>query len=143
MMVLFVCRANLHRSPRAAEVFKKLTDQKGLDIEVQSAGTNVIFEGDDPQALNAAFGVDHVTQLTNEILKKAGIIVAFGRRVEQEIKTSYQSTATDIITLGVPDEYSKGRGNLDELYKILHEKLGPLVEEISLSQGKRSSKEVL
>lgn len=143
MMVLFVCQANLNRSPRAAEVFRKLADQKGFDVEIQSAGTNAICEGDNPQVLNAAFGVDHVTQLTGEIVEKADVIVALDMWVKQDIKTRYPFITSEIVSLGISDRYSKRENNLDALYKILNEKLEPLAEEIFLSQRKRTSKEIL
>jgi protein-tyrosine-phosphatase len=143
MMILFVCHANLNRSPRAAEVFRKLADQKGFDVEIQSAGTNACFEGEDPQLLLRTFGVDHSTQLTNEMLEKADITVALDSWVQQEIETEYQIPPKKLISLGIPDVYSLRRENFDRLYEILNKKLEPLAEEISLSQRKRTNKEAL
>jgi protein-tyrosine-phosphatase len=143
MIALFVCHANLNRSPRAAEVFRKLADQKGFNIEVQSAGINASFEGHDPQLLNEAFGVQHVTQLTDAILEKANIVVALDDWVKREIETKYQIMPKRMITLGIPDVYSKRRNNFKELYEILNKKLEPLAEEISLLQRKGPNKESL
>jgi protein-tyrosine-phosphatase len=143
MMVLFVCHANLNRSPRAAEVFQKLADQKGFAVEVQSAGTNAYLEDDNPQHLNETFGIDHVTQLTSELLEKADVVVALDIWVTQQIKMEHQFVPKEkIITLGIPDNYSKRENNLDALYEILNKKLEPLAEEISLSQRRRPNKEI-
>lgn len=141
MMVLFVCHANLNRSPRAAEVFRKLADQKGFNVEIQSAGTDAYLKDNNPQLLNETFGVDHVTQLTNEMLEKADVVVALDGWVEQEIKTGYQLATKKMITLGIPDVYSKRWNNFDTLYEILNKKLEPLAEEMSFSQRKRPTKE--
>lgn len=143
MMILFVCQANLNRSPRAAEVFREIADQKGLSVDVRSAGTNAILEGENPQLLNEAFGVDHATQLTSEMVEKADVIIALDMYVKQNIETKYPFITNEIVSLGIPDKYSKQEDNLDVLYKILKEKLEPLVEEVFLSQRKRSSKETL
>jgi protein-tyrosine phosphatase len=143
MIALFVCHANLNRSPRAAEVFRKLADQKGFNIEVQSAGTDAFFEGHDPQLLFRAFGVDHATQLTNEMLEKANIVIVLDDWVKREIETKYPIKPKRMISLGVPDSYSKKRNNFDELYEILNKKLEPLAEEISLLRRKPRSKETL
>ncbi|MDP2676218.1 MAG: hypothetical protein Q8O83_00840, partial [bacterium] len=129
MIALFVCHANLNRSPRAAEVFRKLADQKGFDIEVQSAGTDAYFKDSDPQLLGEAFGLDHVTQLTNEILEKSDITVALDDDVKREIETNFQVKPRRIITWGIPDVYSNRRNNFDALYEILNKKLEPLAEE--------------
>jgi protein-tyrosine-phosphatase len=132
MNVLFVCYANLNRSPRAAEVFRKLADQKGLDIEIQSAGTDAWAREKDPETLSG-YGVKSVTQLTNEMLKKADIVIALDLSVMWDIKNNFQTTPRRIIDLGIEDKYSLGSGNLDTLYEILNKKLEPLAEELSLS----------
>jgi len=142
MMVLFVCHANLNRSPRAAEVFRKLANQKGFSVDIQSAGTDAYFKDEDPQFLNEGFGVNHVTQLTNEMIEKANIVVALDDWVKQEIEAGYIKPKR-MIALSVPDRFSKRRNNFDELYVILNQKLEPLAEEISLSQRKRINKETL
>jgi len=145
MMVLFVCHANLNRSPRAAEVFQKLVGQKGLSVEVSSAGTNAFFSwlNDKPELLHKGHGVDHVTQLTDEILEKADIVVALDNWVREEIQINFKIIPKRLITLKVPDRYTKSRNNLDELYELLNEELGPLVKELSLLEGKSPNKEIL
>lgn len=141
-MILFICHENLNRSPRAAEVFRRLADQKGFDVEIQSAGINApsYFS---PKILSMAFGVNHVTKLTDEMLEKADVAVALDDWVQQKIETDYGVKPKRIVTLGIPDHYSLIQNNLSKLYKILDEKLEPLAEEISLSQRRRPNKEIL
>ena len=143
MIVLFVCHANLNRSPRAAEVFRKFASQKSFDVEVQSAGTNAPFDPRDldPDFLRANYGVESVTRLTDEMLEKADMVVALDGWVRWEIQTGYQVIPKRIITLGVEDRYSLRLGNLDELYRILNQKLEPLAEELFGLEGRRPSKE--
>jgi|SRR6056297_1149555 len=46
--ILFVCMGNICRSPAAEAVMKKLVDQAGLDIRVESAGTEGYHVGELP-----------------------------------------------------------------------------------------------
>ena len=62
--VLFVCMGNICRSPTAQGVFRKLLQQEGLDvlIETDSAGTHAYHSGEppDPRAQETALrrGID-------------------------------------------------------------------------------------
>jgi protein-tyrosine-phosphatase len=131
MKVLFVCRGNHNRSPRAAEVFQNLARERGFDVEVLSAGT---------QTLKI---IESAIQLTNEMLERSDIVVALDSFVKGDIERYYQAKPKRMIDLEIGDRYSQSRGNIDALYKALNRKLEPLVEELSLLQGKRLSKEVL
>lgn len=142
MIVLFVCHANLNRSPRAAEVFRKFAEQKGFDVEIQSAGTDAPAGIPNPELLLVEYGVERTTQLTNEMLKKADIVVALDPWVEKEIRTWYKPPEK-ITVLNIPDRFSLQSDNLDVLYEILNKKLEPLAEELSRSQGRQPSKEIM
>jgi len=142
MMILFVCHANLNRSPRAAEVFRFIANEKKLDVEIMSAGTQAfpIFNSENSKK---AFGVEKTTQLTNEMLEKADYVVSMDNDVSQEIKEDFQIVPQKMITLGIEDNFSLRKNNLHNLYGILDQKLRPLAEEVSLSQRKRPNKEIL
>lgn len=143
MMILFVCHANLNRSLQAAEVFRELADQKGLNVEIQSAGTNAFLAGFAPEILRASYGINGVTQLTDKMLEKADVTVALDEFVEQEIKMKHKVIPKRIFSLGITDIHTLRRGNFDALRVILNQKLEPLAKEISLLQRKPSSKEAL
>ena len=48
MYVLFVCMGNICRSPTAEGVMRRLIEDEGLDIEVDSAGTGGWHAGEPP-----------------------------------------------------------------------------------------------
>jgi protein-tyrosine phosphatase len=48
MRILFVCMGNICRSPTAEGVMRRLIDDAGLDIEVDSAGTGGWHVGEPP-----------------------------------------------------------------------------------------------
>jgi len=62
MRILFVCLGNICRSPMAEGVFRAEAERRGLQVEVDSAGTSAwhVGEAPDPRARAAAasIGVD-------------------------------------------------------------------------------------
>lgn len=58
--VLFVCEGNSCRSPMAEYFFKKFAEEKGVKIDVNSAGTGI-------------FSAGKITDKTVEVMKKEGI----------------------------------------------------------------------
>ena len=82
--VLFVCLGNICRSPAAEGIFRDMVAAKGLDIRVDSAGTNDWHVGDPPygpmQAAAKARGADlsalRGRQVTAEDFRRFDLIVA-------------------------------------------------------------------
>ena len=54
--VLFVCMGNICRSPTAEAVFRAKTEQSGLVIESDSAGTLAYHQGESPDPRSIAVG---------------------------------------------------------------------------------------
>ena len=48
MRILFVCMGNICRSPTAEGVMRRLVEDEGLDIEIDSAGTGAWHAGEPP-----------------------------------------------------------------------------------------------
>jgi protein-tyrosine phosphatase len=48
MRILFVCMGNICRSPTAEGVMRRLLEEEGLDIEIDSAGTGGWHAGEPP-----------------------------------------------------------------------------------------------
>lgn len=142
MKVLFVCSANLNRSPRAAEVFRRLANQRGLDVEVLSAGTDAWAINEEPSVLREKYGVESCTQLTKEMLKEADIVFPLDDRTRESIREEFQVLPKRTIPLNIPDRFSFRDGNLDKLYEILNQKLEPIVEKIFPREGGHPGKEV-
>ena len=84
--VLFVCTANLQRSPTAERMYSD--DPR---FEVRSAGTDAMF-GREVAAADLAW---------------ADIVVVMESRHEQKIRRKYpeESQSTQIVVLGIPDVY--------------------------------------
>ena len=48
MRILFVCMGNICRSPTAEGVMRRLVEEQGLDVEIDSAGTGAWHAGEPP-----------------------------------------------------------------------------------------------
>lgn len=55
--VLFVCMGNICRSPSAEAVFRYKVDAKGLDVEIDSAGTQGSHRGEQPDRRSQEAGI--------------------------------------------------------------------------------------
>ncbi|MEF8811366.1 MAG: hypothetical protein V5A47_10615 [Bacteroidales bacterium] len=106
---LFVCLANMNRSPTAASVFQGLARSKGRDIHVMSAGISGWA----------------VRPLNNDILKKADLIFVMEDYMKHEIQSIFSVDPGRIIILDIPDVYDRDD---PVLVKILRENLEPYIE---------------
>ncbi|MEL6437343.1 MAG: low molecular weight protein-tyrosine-phosphatase [Pseudomonadota bacterium] len=64
MRVLFVCLGNICRSPLAHGIFEHVAAERGLDIEVGSAGTSHWHIGEPPDYRSIAVAARHGIDLT-------------------------------------------------------------------------------
>ncbi|MGI2260113.1 low molecular weight protein-tyrosine-phosphatase [Shewanella sp. GXUN23E] len=55
--ILFVCMGNICRSPTAEAVCRKMAHERGIDLEIDSAGTIAYHAGERPDARSEAAGV--------------------------------------------------------------------------------------
>ena len=58
LKVLFVCLGNICRSPTAHAVFREMAKQRGLMVEVESAGTSAYHQGALPDKRSQAVGLE-------------------------------------------------------------------------------------
>jgi predicted protein tyrosine phosphatase len=108
--VLFVCTANVARSPMAAEIFLRLTGP-GAPYAARAVGT-------------AAWAM---RRLTTRDLAWADLVVVMEPRHLAEIRNLWPDQAKKVRVLRVPDDYEPGEENLRQL---LTEKLKGLVTEL-------------
>ncbi len=74
MRILFVCLGNICRSPMAEGIFRAEAQRRGLEVEIDSAGTSAWHVGEAPdpraRAAAAAAGVD-ISALRGRQAKRA------------------------------------------------------------------------
>lgn len=94
--VLFVCSANLDRSPTAEEMFQNMPG-----VETASAGTNN----------------DAITPLSEELILWADLIVVMERMHREKIRKRFKSSLKSqrMVCLDIPDHYKRGDPELVRL----------------------------
>jgi len=103
---LFVCAANINRSPTAADVFRKMVARNGLDVEVSSAGISPFS----------------ARPVTKEMADQADLIFVMEDYMVWEMETKYGQDSAKIICLDIPDIYERGD---PALVRILKRELAP------------------
>lgn len=105
---LFICAANLNRSPTAEAVFLALARQAGVEVEVSSAGLS-------PYAQRP---------VTRELVDRADLIFVMEDYMARELQTRYNLDPAKIVCLDIPDMYFRDD---PMLVHILKEALAPFV----------------
>ena len=85
MKLLFVCTGNTCRSPLAEAIARRLASERGLDIEVGSAGTSA-WEGAPASDGSLLVGIERgldvnghrSRQLTREMVAETDLLIAMG-----------------------------------------------------------------
>ncbi len=108
---LFVCRANVDRSPTAEAVCRRIAAENGLDIEANSAG---VSDG-------------ALRPVTKKMADLADRVFVMEPDMEREMIREYDQDPAKIVCLNVPDLYERDE---PDLVKMLEQKLyGHLMQE--------------
>ena len=105
---LFVCYANMDRSPTAEAVCTRIATENGLDMEASSAG---ISDG-------------AMRPVTKKIADRADTIFVMEPDMEREIVEEYCQDPAKVVCLNIPDIYERDEPELvgileSELYEYL------------------------
>lgn len=160
--VLFVCYANMCRSPLAAGLLRMLADQRGLGsrLDIDSAGTSAM-EGAPPHPLSCAIAEQHgftlggyARQLIRDDLTRFDHVVVMDRQNFATIERLAAPSAFGSLEgyrakirlfraiakprakgaeLDVPDPIGRGQSRYAEVYELMREGCEALLDE--LEQG--------
>lgn len=137
--ILFVCLGNICRSPLAEGILRHKAEQKGIKLKIDSAGTESIHVGENPdrRSIKIAkdFGLDISQQVARQVRgedfdKFDKILVAdadvydelmvFVRNENDKKKIDYIMNAVELgINAGVPDPYYGGQEGFQKIYEML------------------------
>lgn len=142
MKILMVCLGNICRSPLAHGVMQALIEKKGLDWQVDSAGTGNWHVGQSPdrRAVLVAkkFGIDISAQraqwFTNDLFNRFDKILVMDRQNYHDVialaETEEQRAKVSLFLDEdeVPDPYDDD-ALFDPVYAMIHERAESLLDE--------------
>lgn len=157
--VLFVCYANVCRSPLAEGLLRQLATERGLDdrLQIDSAGTNAM-DGAPPHPLSCAIAEQHGFSLTGEarqlvrddlsrfdhvvlmdrhnleIIERLAAPSAFGSladyRANIRLLRAIAKPRAKGRELDVPDPIGAGGSRYAEVYELLREGCDALLDQL-------------
>jgi protein-tyrosine phosphatase len=132
MYVLFVCMGNICRSPTAEGVMRRLVEDAGLDIEVDSAGTGGWHAGEPPdERATVAAQRRGVTlagaarQVKESDFRRFDLLVAMDRGNLRDLlalapdEESREKVRLLVPDADVPDPYYGGPDGFVHVYDLL------------------------
>lgn len=142
-----VCLGNICRSPMAEGILQHAAYQRGITLEIDSAGTSAYHVGDAPdprgQATLLQHGVDisgqHSRQIRTSDFTEFDLILAADASNFQDLKAAAPLNQTARIEFmldadfpdenrGVPDPYYGGQNGFEEVYELLNSAMVALLD---------------
>lgn len=150
LRVLMVCWGNICRSPTAEGILRSLADQRGLAVEVDSAGTSDEHRGSPPDrraiAEAARRGIDISGQRSRQIRETDfddfDLILTADEMVDRRVRRQAPSGARARIMRmteslpdfddfpEVPDPYYGNAADYREVYDLLERSMNELLESL-------------
>jgi protein-tyrosine phosphatase len=141
--VLFVCTGNICRSPTAEAVLRHLAREEGIELRVESRGTQGYHAGDapDPRAQRHALkrGYDLSAQRARQVAQKDfeqfDLIIAMDRSHLAALKAMCPPRLHSKVRLfkadfDVPDPYYGGAAGFESVLDLVEEVCRDLLQEI-------------
>jgi len=144
--ILFVCLGNICRSPLAEGIARKVIEERGLKVAVDSAGTSNWHEGEQPceHSIKVAcsHGIDISNQRSRPLAKEDLHIYDFIIAMDEQNKTDLENFGFDtVLKIGdfggfkgadVPDPYFfPGFEGFEKVYAMIDLSVRDMFENIS------------
>ena len=150
--VLFVCRANVCRSPMAEAIFNALASDAGLDVRAESAGVTALR--DEAMDHNARSALEEVgiypgdhrgRQVNRALVEEADLVLTMSSRQKQELLDSFGGHSRAIDTLrgytsrvpgreGIVDPHGSTMQSYRATCREILEHVGHLVDRVAKSR---------
>ncbi|MCL4124583.1 UNVERIFIED_CONTAM: hypothetical protein GTU68_036386 [Idotea baltica] len=149
MKVLMVCLGNICRSPLAEGIASHIAKDRGLDWQIDSAGTSGWHDGSPPDQRSIAtardFDIDITKQVSRKLTKQDfldyDILVAMDAQNYQDIRRLDPIRAEGKLHLmmnflhpnvnePVPDPYYGGADSFKKVAEMLFEACGAMIDQL-------------
>lgn len=121
--VLFVCTANVCRSPMAEAIFNALTEDARLPFRARSAGISALrYEQVAPNAKAALEEVGvyikdhHAQQISETLLEEADLVLVMSPWHASEINRLFKGFSNKVHALSEYSEGAKGQEDISDPY---------------------------
>lgn len=148
--ILMVCLGNICRSPLAEGILRKLTKEKGIAIEIDSAGMESFHVGEEPDSRTQKNARSHGLDLSSLRARQFHVddfgrfdrIFVMDRFNYNQVKSLARSEddirkvkfILDTIYPGegrsVPDPYMGGENGFEEVYQMLFKSCNKITEHL-------------
>jgi len=149
--ILFVCLGNICRSPMAEEILRHKAEEKGLNLKIDSAGTESLHVGEHPdrraQKTAREHGIDIsklvARQVKPEDFDKFDKILVADAEVYNELKDMFRNDndkkKVDFImnvvrpgsNTGVLDPYYGGQEGFEKVFEMLDKACDAILKRIT------------
>ena len=143
--ILFVCHANICRSPIAEGIARKIANRKGMDLTIDSCGLSNLYVGEMPCSYSVRIAKEHgldissirARQITYKDIDTFELIIAMDDKNRSEL---IQMGARNVVKLGVfgyegediPDHHLfPSYEGVDKVYEIIEACVTNLLEELT------------
>lgn len=140
MKILFVCLGNICRSPMAEAVMQHHINARGLDIQVDSAGTGGWHAGEsaDPRTIAALrpHGIScpsRARQLTSQDFQDFDLILAMDTQNLRDIlawRGAVPSKVRLFADIDVADPYYGGKDGFQHMFQIIENRTIELLDDL-------------
>jgi protein-tyrosine phosphatase len=153
MKILMICLGNICRSPLAEGILKQKVKEKGLNWQVDSAGTSAYHVGEQPDERSIAVAKEHGLDITDQRsrpltlqdLEEYDLLLVMDssnyNNVKKLCRNQNQVDKIELImnypypnrNTPVPDPYW-GENGFENVYQMLEKACTVLIEKISVMQ---------
>lgn len=150
--VLFVCLGNICRSPTAEAVFRNKSQQMGLAVRIDSAGTSAAHQGERPDSRSIKagqkrgydFSGQYSRQVTSTDFDNFDYILAMDSQNLQNLKRLQPEGSHAIVQLfldyaksggthsDIPDPYYGGAGGFDHVLDLVEAASDGFIRHINM-----------
>ena len=147
--VLFVCLGNICRSPLGEGILRYKAQQKGLNLKIDSAGTESFHAGEHPDRRSVKVAKENGIDISKQIARQISgedfdkfdlILVAdaqvynevmrFARNESDKKKVDFMmNLVTPGLNIGVPDPYYGGQDGFEKVFDMLDKACEALLKD--------------